>query len=201
MRSVVVLPLQVLNPVERCRKQVQEREKWWKIDELLLTLVTNEIDFVTREEVEWIATEQIDHTMQYFMPQPASCECIIKVKSLEQKLTETKHQLVTMTKWTEQTPRPFCEESLVRHEFTKLYTGLPNAEAVKAVFAHVSKTMPSDGITPVLSFMQQLLFYHRLSVQAQILLAEIMILPCVLFTEFVAPCEPFCCTAYSNDLY
>ena len=126
----------------------------WKINELLPTLVTNEIESVIIEEVKCIVTEQIDTAMQYFMPRPVSCECTSKVESLEQQLAETKHQLVTMTKQTEQIPRPFCEESLVNHEFTKFYTGLPNAEVVKAVFAHVSKTMPSDGITKLSPFQE-----------------------------------------------
>ena len=53
------------NAVERW-KRAQEREKWRKIDELLPTLVTNEIDSVVIEEVECIATEQIDTAMQVF---------------------------------------------------------------------------------------------------------------------------------------
>ena len=70
------------NAVERWER-AQEREKWQKIDELLPTLVTNEIDSVIREEVECIATEQIDTAMQYFIPRPVSCECTSKVESLE----------------------------------------------------------------------------------------------------------------------
>ena len=76
------------NAVEKW-KRAQGREKWWKIDELLSTLVTNKINSVIREEVEWIATEQINTAMQYFIPQPVRCGCTSKVKSLEQELSES----------------------------------------------------------------------------------------------------------------
>ena len=44
------------------------------------------------------------------------------------------------------------------------------------------------------------IFYRRVSAQAEILLAEILISPRVLFAEFMASCEPLHCAACSNDL-
>ena len=150
-------------------KRTQEREKWKHIDELLPPVVTNEIDAVVKEEVELIATGEIETAMQYFSP--VSCECSSKIKNLEKELAESKDQIITMTKqiitmtkqiitMTKQIEKqiPFCEESLVSDEVTKFYTGLPNVKIVKAVFEHVSKTLPSDGITKLSPFQEFVCF-------------------------------------------
>ena len=123
-------------------------------------MVTNEIDAVIKEEVELIATGEIETAMQYFSP--VSCECSSKIKNLEKELAESKDQIISMTKEIitmtkqieKQIPDPFCEESLVSDEVTKFYTGLPNVIIVKAVFEHVSKTLPSDGITKLSPFQE-----------------------------------------------
>ena len=56
----------------------------------------------------------------------------------------------------------FTEECLVDDDFVKVHNGLPNAKLVKAVFKHVSKTLPlpSDGakkLSPFQEFMCTLL--------------------------------------------
>ena len=48
----------------------------------------------------------------------------------------------------------FAEECLVDNDFVKVHTGLPNAKVVKAVFEHVSKTLPSDGVTKLSPFQE-----------------------------------------------
>ena len=45
----------------------------------------------------------------------------------------------------------FTEECLVDDDFVKVHTGLPNA---KVVFEHVSKTLPSDGVTKLSQFQE-----------------------------------------------
>ena len=48
----------------------------------------------------------------------------------------------------------FNEECLVDDDFAKTHTGLPNAKTVKAVFEHVLKTLPSDGVTKLSPFQE-----------------------------------------------
>ena len=137
-------------------KRAQEREKWKQIDELLPTVVTNEIHFVINKELESIATEQIETAMEYFTSppvHPTSCECSSKIKSLEKELAESKDQVLTLTKQIE-LQIPFCEESFANDDFTKFYTGLPNIKVVKAVFEHVSKMLPASGITKLSPFQE-----------------------------------------------
>ena len=64
---------------------------------------------------------------------------------------KSNEQILTMAK---QNPGPFCEESLVNDDFTKFYTDLPNVKVVKAIFEHVSKKLPTDGITKLSAFQE-----------------------------------------------
>ena len=134
-------------------KRAQEREKWKQIDKLLLAVVTNEINFVINKEHESIAIELIETAMEYFTPPPVyptSCECSSKINGLEKELAESKDQVLTLTKQIE-LQIPFCEENFASDDFTKFYTGLPN---IKAVFEHVSKMLPTSGITKLSPFQE-----------------------------------------------
>ena len=49
---------------------------------------------------------------------------------------------------------PFCEKHFISDEYTKFHTGLPNYKLVKAIFDHVSKGLPTDGVTKLSNFQE-----------------------------------------------
>ncbi|XP_065894965.1 uncharacterized protein [Dysidea avara] len=136
--------------VDRWRR-AQEREKWKRIEELLPTLVAEEVQVIVAEEIRLVATEQIEIARQYFRPVD-SCECSSKIESLQKELAKSKEHATSLTM--ELKKLTFNEECLVDDDFAKTHTGLPNAKTVKAVFEHVLKTLPSDGVTKLSPFQE-----------------------------------------------
>ena len=136
-------------------KRAQEREKWKRIEELLAALVTEEIQSIVAEEIRLVAVEQIETARQYFKPADHH-ECSSKIEALQMELGKCKVHTVALT--AEINKLTFAEECLVDNDFVKVHTGLPNAKVVKAVFEHVfehvSKTLPSDGVTKLSPFQE-----------------------------------------------
>ena len=106
-------------------KRAQEREKWKRIEELLPALVTEEIQSIVGEEIRLVAVEQIETAMQYFKP-ANHYECSTKIEATQMELAKCKVDTVA----------------------------LPNAKVVKAVFEHVAKSLPSDGVMKLSPFQQ-----------------------------------------------
>ena len=134
-------------PVDRW-KRAQEREKWKRIEELLPALVTEEIQSIVAEEIRLGAVEQIETARQYFKPADHR-ECSNKIEALQMELAKCKVHTVALT--AEINKLYFTEECLVDDDFVKVHTGLPNA---KVVLEHVSKTLPSDGVTKLSQFQE-----------------------------------------------
>jgi len=127
---------------------------------MLPDVVANETDLIIKEEIKLIVTEQIEIAWQYFKPKSvaeevAVCSCSSKVEALQKELVESKNNARALTEELEkQSPVSFCEESLMNNEMVKFYTGLPNKKIVKAVFDHVSRTLPSDSNTKLSPFQE-----------------------------------------------
>lgn len=128
--------------------------------EMLPDIVSSEIDLIIKEDLKLIATEQIEIARQYFNPrsvaESALCTCATKIEALQRQLTlvESKNNRALAEKLEKQPPAPFCEQSLVNDEMVKFYTGLPNKRVLKAVFDHVFRTSPPDGITKLSPFQE-----------------------------------------------
>ena len=61
---------------------------------------------------------------------------------------------------------PFTEEILLNanNDAINLYTTLPNFKVLKAVFDHVYKTLPSDGVTKLSPFQEFMLVILKLRI-------------------------------------
>jgi len=135
------------------------------MEEVLPTVVDNELDVIISEEVTLIATEQIEIACQYFKPKEASdCECSSKVVLLEKELAESKEAIKSLTEQLELMNHkylqgPFTEESLcdASDDTIGSYSALPNFKVLKAVFEHVHQTLPS-GVVTKLSPFQEFMF-------------------------------------------
>ena len=134
-------------------KRAQDREKWKRIEELLPALVTEEIQSIIAEEIRLVAAEQIETARQYIRPADHR-ECLSKIEALQTELAKCKVDNAALV--AEINKLTFTEECLVDDDFVKVHTGLPNAKVVKAVFEHVSKTLPlpSDGVTKLSPFQE-----------------------------------------------
>ena len=94
-----------------------------------------------------IAVEEVETAKQYFKP-AVHHKCSSKIEALQKELARCKAQNVALS--AEINKPTFTEEGLVDYNFVKVHTGLPISKIVKAVFEHVSKTLPSDGDTKLL---------------------------------------------------
>ena len=106
------------------------------------------------EEVRLIALEEIEFARQYFKLTD-SCECSSHIEALQKELAKTKECVTALT--SEIKRLTISEECLVDDGFAKIHTGLinlPNVKVVKAVFEHVSKTLPSEGVAKLLPFQE-----------------------------------------------
>ena len=52
--------------------------------------------------------------------------------------------------------------------FAKLHTALPNVKVVKAVFEHVSKTLPSEGVTKLSPFQKLMCVLLKLRMNSSV---------------------------------
>ena len=144
---------------ERAQERRQRREYIQEMCEMLPDIVFSEIDLIIKEDLKLITTEQIEIARQYFNPrsvaESALCTCATKIEALQRQLVESKNNNRALAeKLEKQPPAPFCEQSLVNDEMVKFYTGLPNKRVLKAVFDHVFKTLPPDGITKLSPFQE-----------------------------------------------
>ena len=100
-----------------------------------------------------VAAEQIETARQYIRPADHH-ECLSKIEALQTELAKCKVDNAALV--AEINKLTFTEECLVDDDFVKVHTGLPNAKVVKAVFEHVSKTLPlpSDGVTKLSPFQE-----------------------------------------------
>jgi len=70
------------------------------MEEVLPTVVDNELDLIISEEVTLIETEQIEIACQCFKPKEASdCKCSNKVSLLEKELANSK-EVIQIFDWT-----------------------------------------------------------------------------------------------------
>ena len=118
---------------------------------MLPALVTEEIQSIVGEEIRLVAVEQIETAMQYFKPANHH-ECSTKIEAVQMELAKCKVHTVALT--AEINKLTFSEECLMDDDFVKVHTGLPNAKVVKAVFEHVAKSLPSDGVTKLSPFQE-----------------------------------------------
>ena len=105
------------------------------------------------DEIQFISAEQINLASEY-VSVGAVCDCSKKVKELQEELAESKESINRLTEQVEQHLPPFCEESFVSDDFTQTHTGLPNLRMVKAIFHHVSKTLPLEKSTKLSSYVR-----------------------------------------------
>ena len=147
---------------EQVRERDQKRTVNQEMEEVLPTVMDNETDLIIGEEVKLIASEQIEIAHQYFKAKEASdCECSSKVAVLEKELADSKEAIKSLTEqlqlMNEKHLRgPFTEESLLdaSDDAISSYSALPNFKVLKAIFEHVHKTLPSDGINKLSPFQE-----------------------------------------------
>ena len=91
----------------------------------------------------------------------SDCECSSKVALLEKELADNKEAIKSLNEqlqlMNEKHLRgPFTEESLfdASDDAMSSYSALPNFKILKAIFEHVHKTLPSDGITKLFPFQE-----------------------------------------------
>ena len=117
-----------------------------------LVAVQQLIDEVASDESKLLATEELNIGKEYIRAgvtkeNQAECDCASKVESLQKELVGYKLAVEQLTRQLNDHLPPFCEKHFVSDEYTKFYTGLPNFKLVKAIFDHVSKGLPTDGVT------------------------------------------------------
>ncbi|XP_065902961.1 uncharacterized protein [Dysidea avara] len=147
---------------ERARERDQRRLVNQEMEKVLPTIMANEIDVIIIEEVKLIVTEQIEIAYQYFKAKEDNdCECSSKVALLEKELADSKEAIKSLTEQLQQMNEkhsrgPFTEESLLdaSDDAISSYSALPNFKVLKAIFDHVHKTLPSDGITKLSPFQE-----------------------------------------------
>ena len=141
---------------ERDRKQILLE----KIEDELPGIMSELVDETISEELESIASQEIDTGMQYIKAQTSrresngndcQCGCASKIEELQKELAHYKATVDKLTQQLDDRPAPFSE-SFVSDEYTKFYTGLPNFRLVKAVFDHVSKGLPPAAATKLSYF-------------------------------------------------
>ena len=119
----------------------------------VLVVVIQLIDEVVSDEFKLLATEELKIGKEYIKADAskenqAKCDCASKVDSLQKELVSYKLAVEQLTKQLNDLYLPpFCEKHFISDEYTKFHTGLLNFKLVKAIFGHVSKGLPTDGVT------------------------------------------------------
>ena len=135
---------------ERATKRNRKRIVLEDMLQQVPVIISNLIDALIEEESILIAAEQIKIGKEYISGKVA-CGCSNKIEALQEQLVSYKETVEKLTlQVTKQLP-PFSEESFVSDEQTQFYTGLPN---IKIIFEHVSKGLPSDGVTKLSQFQE-----------------------------------------------
>ena len=145
---------------ERGKERERKKVAWEAIVEEVKIIVTDLVEVVTEEECTRLCAEQIEIGLQYVkVDRPtgkSECDCSKSVKELQDQLADCTKTIDELSEQvTAGTPLPpFCEKSFVSDDFTLTHTGLPNFKVLKAIFNHVSKTLPSDGVTKLSHFQE-----------------------------------------------
>lgn len=157
---------------ERVRERDQRRALNQEMEESLPTVMSSEIDQIIAQEVKLIVTEQIEIAHQYFKPREATdCECSSKVSLLEKELADSEEAIKYLTEQLElmnekHLQGPFTEESLfdASDDAINSFSALPNFKVLKAIFDHVHKTLPCDGITKLSPFQEFMLVILKIRI-------------------------------------
>ncbi|XP_065887592.1 uncharacterized protein [Dysidea avara] len=108
-------------------------------------------DFVN-EDLRRVSQEAFE--LEILHRAEGKCECSEEIKALKAELKSCHATIDELsTKLKEHLP-PFCEESVTDDEFVLYYTGLPNVKVLKAIFKHILKTMPFEGINKLTPFQE-----------------------------------------------
>ena len=119
----------------------------------VLVVVIQLVDEVVSDKFKLLATEELKIGKEYIKADvskenQANCDCASKVESLQKELVSYKLAVEQLTKQLSDIYLPpFCEKHFISDEYTKFLTGLPNFKLVEAIFGHVSKGLPTDGVT------------------------------------------------------
>ena len=138
---------------ERFTERYRRKELLEDLMKEALVVVTQLVDEVVSDESKLLATEELKIGKEYIKAgvskeNQAECDCASKVESLQKGLVSYKLAVEQLTKQLNDLYLPpFCEKHFISDEYTKFHTGLPNFKLVKAIFDHVSKGLPTDGVT------------------------------------------------------
>ena len=139
---------------DRVTERVRRRNAIEELMKELPVVVSQLVEEVIAEEVKVTATKElaIEIGREYIKitvgdsGESTKCDSASKIETLQRELNTYK---LTVERLTQQLNdhRPFSEKCFVTDEYTKFHTGFPNFKLLKAIFDHVSKGLPTDGVT------------------------------------------------------
>jgi len=129
-------------------------------------IISDLVDAVVKEESMLIAAEQIKIGKEYIRIEKVACDCSNKIQVLQEQLVSYKETVEKLTLQVSKQIPPFSEEIFVSDEQTQFYTGLPNITMIKIIFEHVSKSLPSDGVTKLSQFQEYVCVLVKLRTNA-----------------------------------
>ena len=149
--SCCIVLLQALQPMESGTDEELMKE--------LPVIVSQLVEEAIAEEVKVTATKELEIGREYIKitvgdsGESTKCDSASKIETLQRELNTYK---LTVERLTQQLNdhRPFSEKCFVTDEYTKFHTGLPNFKLLKAIFDHVSKGLPTDGVTKLSNFQE-----------------------------------------------
>ena len=83
-----------------------------------------------------------------------NCKCASEIKALNEELTTCQRTIEHLSMKLKEQLSPFCEESLRDDSNVLFHTGLPNVKVLKAIFDHVLKTLPNEGVGKLTHFQE-----------------------------------------------
>ena len=158
---------------ERAAERDRKRILLEKIEDELPGITFELIDETISEELESIASQEIEMGMQYIKAQTSHRESNGNdcqwgyAEELQKELVHCKATVDKLTQQLDDRRAPFSEKSFVSDEYTKFYTRLLNFRLVKAVFDHVSKGLPPEGATKLSYFQEFMRLLIKLRTKVQ----------------------------------
>ena len=125
-------------------------------------------EMVAVEECMLICAEQIKIGREYVNvdKEKLECDCSRTVKELQDQLADCQKAIDNLIEQGAERLPPFCEESFMSDEFTVTHTSLPNLKVLKAVFDHVSRTLPIERATKLSQFQEFICVMVKLQTNA-----------------------------------
>ena len=133
-------------------------------------IVSQLVEEVIAEEVKVNATKELEIGREYIKitvgdsGESIKCDSASKIETLQRELNTYKLTVERLTQLNDY--QPFSKKCFVTDEYTKFHTGLPNFKLLKTIFDHVSKGLPTDGVTKLSNFQEFVCLMLKIRINA-----------------------------------